>query len=45
MVSSAANKYIDFSRFPHMWCAGCGAGIVLGSIARALSELELKKKK
>ena len=43
MVSSAANKYIDFSRFPHMWCAGCGAGIVLGSIARALSELELKK--
>jgi 2-oxoglutarate ferredoxin oxidoreductase subunit beta len=26
-------------RFPHVWCSGCGIGIVLGSIIRAIDSL------
>lgn len=28
-------------RFPHLWCAGCGIGIVMGSIVRSVQRLEL----
>jgi 2-oxoglutarate ferredoxin oxidoreductase subunit beta len=28
-------------RFPHVWCAGCGIGIVMGSILRSVRKLEL----
>jgi 2-oxoglutarate ferredoxin oxidoreductase subunit beta len=28
-------------KFPHLWCAGCGIGIVMGSILRAVQKLEL----
>lgn len=27
-------------RFPHVWCPGCGIGIVLGSIIRAIDSLD-----
>jgi len=27
-------------RFPHVWCSGCGIGIVLGSIIRAIDSLK-----
>jgi len=30
-------------KFPHVWCPGCTNGIVLGSIIRAIAELELPK--
>ncbi len=30
-------------KFPHVWCAGCSNGIVLGSIIRAIVELQLNK--
>jgi len=30
-------------RFPNMWCAGCGIGIVMGSLIRAVAHLELDK--
>lgn len=30
-------------RFPHVWCAGCGIGIVMGSILRAVQKLELAR--
>lgn len=30
-------------RFPNIWCAGCGNGIVLGAIIRAIDELGLDK--
>jgi 2-oxoglutarate ferredoxin oxidoreductase subunit beta len=29
--------------FPHVWCAGCGIGIVMGSILRAVRRLELSQ--
>ena len=28
-------------KFPHLWCAGCGIGIVMGSIVRSVQKLEL----
>ncbi|HNX01482.1 MAG TPA: 2-oxoacid:ferredoxin oxidoreductase subunit beta [Candidatus Cloacimonadota bacterium] len=30
-------------KFPHVWCAGCSNGIVLGSIIRAIAELDLNR--
>lgn len=30
-------------KFPHVWCPGCGNGIVLGSLLRAIHELGLPK--
>jgi 2-oxoglutarate ferredoxin oxidoreductase subunit beta len=28
-------------KFPHLWCAGCGIGIVMGSLLRSVQKLEL----
>ena len=30
-------------KFPHVWCLGCTNGIVLGSLIRAIAELQLDK--
>jgi len=30
-------------KFPHVWCPGCGNGIVMGSLLRAISSLQLSK--
>lgn len=30
-------------KFPHVWCPGCGNGIVLGSLIRAIDTLGLEK--
>ncbi len=30
-------------RFPHVWCPGCGNGIVMGSLLRAISRLDIEK--
>jgi 2-oxoglutarate/2-oxoacid ferredoxin oxidoreductase subunit beta len=35
--------YIRNRFFPHIWCPGCGHGIVLGSLLRAVHELGLEK--
>lgn len=36
-------NYIRPRFFPHIWCPGCGHGIVLGSLLRAVHELGLDK--
>lgn len=36
--------YLRERFFPHMWCPGCGHGIVLNSLIRAIDGLGLKKK-
>jgi 2-oxoglutarate/2-oxoacid ferredoxin oxidoreductase subunit beta len=36
-------KYIRERFFPHLWCAGCGHGIVLNNLVRAIDHLGLKK--
>jgi len=35
--------YIRERFFPHMWCAGCGHGIVLNSMLRAIEKLGMNK--
>ncbi len=30
-------------KFPHLWCAGCGIGIVMGSLLRSVQKLELNQ--
>lgn len=36
-------KYLRKDKFPHIWCAGCGDGIALKAILRAIDNLGLKK--
>lgn len=37
-------KYLrSKKKFPHVWCPGCGIGIVLGSIIRAVDSLSWEK--
>jgi len=31
--------------FPNVWCAGCGNGIVMGALIRAIDQLGLDKDK
>ncbi len=38
------NKYLRHDKkFPHVWCPGCGIGIVLGSLIRAVERTGLEK--
>ena len=39
----AIKDYLRQRFFPHMWCPGCGHGIVLNSLIRAVEELGLDK--
>jgi len=34
-------RYLRMDRFPHIWCPGCGNGIVMGCMLRAIKKLEL----
>jgi 2-oxoglutarate ferredoxin oxidoreductase subunit beta len=36
-------EYIRKRNFPHIWCAGCGDGIVLKSLIRSLKKLGISK--
>ncbi len=35
--------YIRERFFPHIWCPGCGHGIVMGSVIRAIDKLGIRK--
>ncbi|MDD3050317.1 MAG: 2-oxoacid:ferredoxin oxidoreductase subunit beta [Candidatus Cloacimonetes bacterium] len=38
------HKYLRHNKkFPHVWCAGCSNGIVLGTIIRAIDDLKLER--
>lgn len=38
------HKYLRHDKkFPHVWCAGCGNGILLGSLIRAIDRTGLQK--
>lgn len=37
------NKYFRPGRLPHIWCPGCGNGIVTGAIVKAIDKLALEK--
>jgi 2-oxoglutarate ferredoxin oxidoreductase subunit beta len=36
-------QFLHTERLPHMWCAGCGIGIVTGALLRAMVDLGLKR--
>lgn len=37
--------YIIESALPHIWCSGCGNGIVLNALTRALEDMQISPKK
>ena len=39
----AVKDYIRQRFLPHMWCPGCGHGIVMGNMIRAIEQLGLRK--
>ena len=43
-VTKLIHKYLRHDKkFPHVWCPGCGIGIMLGSLIRAIDHLEYTK--
>jgi 2-oxoglutarate ferredoxin oxidoreductase subunit beta len=43
-VTKLIHKYLRRDKkFPHVWCPGCGNGIVLGALIRAIDRLGLEK--
>jgi 2-oxoglutarate/2-oxoacid ferredoxin oxidoreductase subunit beta len=43
-VTKLIHKYLRHDKkFPHVWCPGCGIGIMLGSLIRAIDRLEYTK--
>jgi len=44
LVSKVTHQYLRTKKkFPNVWCAGCGIGIVLGAIIRAIDHLRLSR--
>jgi len=35
-------KYLKNGALPHMWCAGCGIGVMMGALLRAFEELDYR---
>ena len=45
-VTKLIHKYLRHDKkFPHVWCPGCGNGIILGALIRAIDRLGLEKDK
>ena len=38
-------KYLRLNKLPHIWCPGCGHGIIMNSLIRAIDEVGLDQKK
>ena len=45
MPSKLIDKYIREDHLPHIWCLGCGHGILMRDVAEAVSELDLDQEK
>jgi 2-oxoglutarate ferredoxin oxidoreductase subunit beta len=43
MPSKIIENNFRVNRLPHIWCPGCGHGVLMHSIARAIEELNLDK--
>lgn len=37
--------YVGYERLPHIWCSGCGNGIIMNALGQALEELQLPLEK
>lgn len=44
MLEQTGKKYLKGGVLPHMWCAGCGIGVMLGALLRSFEELEYENK-
>ena len=42
-MNNDITQYFRKEMFPHMWCPGCGIGIVLGAILRAINSIGWEK--
>ena len=43
-ITKLIHKYLRHDKkFPHVWCPGCGNGVILGSLVRAIDRLRLTK--
>ena len=43
-IAELRNKYLRHDKkFPHVWCPGCGIGIVMGALIRAVERSGLEK--
>lgn len=43
-ITKLIHQYLRHDKkFPHLWCPGCGNGIVLGALIRAIDELKYAK--
>ncbi len=45
MSMSAVRGYLRQDRLPHIWCPGCGNGIVLGALVRAIDAAGLDRER
>lgn len=45
MALEEIKKYLRIDKFPHIWCPGCGNGIVLQAMLRAIHKLDLDQNK
>jgi len=43
LASQLVNAYFRRDRLPHIWCPGCGNGIVVRAVVQAVSNLKLDK--
>ena len=44
MASKLIDKYMREERLPHIWCGGCGHGILMRDVAQAIENVGLDKK-
>ena len=42
-MATHVSEYLRLNKMPHIWCPGCGTGIVLGAIVRAIASLGYKR--
>lgn len=45
MKEELIDKYLRKERLPHIWCAGCGNGIIVSALVEALDSLKIEKDK
>ena len=43
VMEDLVEKYFRPGRLPHIWCPGCGNGIITGAIVKAIDKLQLDK--
>ncbi len=45
MTSNLVENYFRMDKLPHIWCPGCGHGIITRAVIKAIDELKLDKNK